>query len=105
MPKCCKTECEKDGTLTLKLLLFAPTGDAYATAYMQMPVCEDHKMSEEAVRHTLMNNWEKICVGFDHVGHQKPVLARTMWAWVPWEEAEDFYKQNLGQPTKTVYNN
>src|SRR5690348_11330875 len=103
--KCHKTDCDKDATIGLKLLLFRPDNDSAAEAYLNLAVCDEHKMSEESVRHTLMANWEQICMGFDSVQARRPMLAKTLWKWVPWDEVVDFYKKRGDDPMKVQYKN
>jgi len=90
MPKCSRNDCEESEVFTLKLRAYAEGVDEPATMYLRFPVCEKHKLTDGEVHFMMRQNWEAICVGFDKLSVKRPILDRTEFAWVPFEEYIDF---------------
>lgn len=108
MPKCIKSNpvCGKDATRALKLLFYKSEDTVPAPAFINLSVCEDHRMPDKEVEEFLTMNWEALCVGFEQVGQQAPKRELTKWSWEPWADAVAFFEEGEKAAHKhTVYEN
>ncbi len=105
MPKCTKVDCEKPGTRALKLEFYADTESVPVTAFINLPVCDEHNLTDDEVREFLRINWEVLCMGFDQVGKLKPDPTLTKFEWAPWTEAEEFWREGTQKPRTTFRKN
>lgn len=96
--------CPKEATVALKLEFFALADRAPAVAFINIKVCDDHKMPDEEVKQFVTMNWEVLCAGFNLVGKMLPDLSLTRWTWAPLAEAEKFWEEGESD-AKKVYKN
>lgn len=99
MGKCTKVDCTAEATRALRLDFFAQKPGASARAFINLPVCNDHNLTDDEVREFLRINWEALCLGFEQVGKMRPKPELTEFAWVPLIEAEAFWREGIGNPT------
>lgn len=105
MPKCTKVDCLKPATRALKLEFYALPNTAPATAFINMPVCDEHNLTDDEVREFLRINWEVLCMGFEQVGRLHPDRELTKFEWAPWAELEEFQREGLKSPRTTFRKN
>jgi len=101
MPKCTKVDCEKPGTRALKLEFYALPNTTPATAFINLPVCDEHNLTDEEVVEFVRINWEMLCLGFEQVGKMRPDRSLTKFEWAPLEEAEEFWRAGMNAPRTT----
>lgn len=96
MADCLKEGCGKPGTFTVKLHLFAEGCDVACPGVLRFPVCDEHRVPEEAIKKIIEGSWEYICVAFEQLNKKRPSVELTKYQWIPWEEAVEFWKQDDG---------
>jgi hypothetical protein len=97
-------QCPKEATVALRLEFYAITDRTPAIAFINIKVCDDHKMPDEEVKEFLLLNWDVLCHGFNLVGKMLPDVDLTRWSWAPLAEAEEFWKEGEGGAKKAYKN-
>jgi len=92
--KCIKHGCEKEEPLfTVLIRMWAEGIEEPAIMYLRMPLCEEHKLTDSELGYLIRQNWEGILVGFDQNHLRRPVLEKSDFKWVPFDEYVQFAKQ------------
>lgn len=92
-PKCCHVNCDADGEVALELIVFASDDNNGVQSFINIATCKKHMLTNDEIKVLLIGNWEMICMGFDRLRRERPILEKTLWRWVPWEEAQKFWKE------------
>ncbi len=94
---CSKKDCGKRAEKVVKLNLFCKGFDLPAEVYTTIFACsEDHQTDDGDIRYFLEHNWELLSVGFVQRHFPEPELERTLLAWFPIEDYEEFLRQYAG---------
>lgn len=92
-------QCPKEATVALRLEFRALIWTDPDVAFLNIKVCDEHKLPDEEVKEFLRLNWETMMAGFDLV-KREPDPRFTKWSWVPLTEAEKFWEEGESSPNK-----
>lgn len=95
MRKCTKTDCHATATRALKLSFYISLDEPPAEAFINLPVCDEHNLTDVEVIDFLRINWNALCSGFMQVGEPLPVRELTEWEWAPIADAEKFWREGV----------
>jgi len=97
MLTCSKKGCGKRAEKVVKLHLFCEGFDDPAEIYTTIFACsEEHQTDDGDIRYLIERNWELLAVGFVQHHFPEPELERTLLAWFPIEDYEEFLRQHAG---------
>ena len=97
--RCIKKDCENPPTKTLYIEILpqddegVPIQDAIGIAkgYLGIVACDQHEMPSADIEKFLDMNWKQIAFGFTSKGFREPSRKKTVWKWVPIQDAIDFW--------------
>lgn len=94
---CSKKSCNKSATQVVKLHLYCEEYELPAEVFTSIfSCCEEHQAPDADIRYFFEHNWELLSVGFAQRGFPEPVFERTMLAWMPIEDYEEYLRQHDG---------
>ena len=93
MRECRKDDCNKEATRALKLLFYISLDEPPAIAFINLPVCDEHNLTDAEALDLIRINWNALCAAFMQLGEFLPVRELTKWEWAPIAEAEQFWSE------------
>lgn len=89
--RCIKKDCENPPTKTLYIEILPQDDEGVAKGYLGIVACDQHEMPSADIEKFLDMNWEKIAFGLTSKGFREPSRKKTVWKWVPIQDAIDFW--------------
>lgn len=103
--KCAKQDCEKTATRALKLEFYIAPDQPAGTVFINLPVCDEHNLTDAEVMEFIKLNWVTLNMGFEQLGQMHPEASMTKFSWAPIEEAEEFWREGMANPRTTFRKN
>lgn len=103
--KCSEENCEREGVYGVKVDTFSAPGESAVTSYIQLPVCEAHRLPGVKLLSLVLENWEYICFGVEQLRQPRPDFDLTEASWVPIDEVTDEIREAQGIVQKVHHRN
>jgi hypothetical protein len=98
---CSRIGCDEPAKEVVKLLLFTKNATIPAEVFASIYACsEEHKAPDGDIHYFFKHNWALLEVAFAQRGFDPPILEKTLIAWLPIEDLEEFRREHAGADQK-----